>query len=118
MARPRLEHRTDRQRPITVSVSARDRAAIEAKAAAAGLPLSAYLRSLGIGAQPRANPVLRHEQVLALAKVNADQGRLGGLLKMWLVDRPGRGASEVEVRRLLNQIRDLQTRLAEIANSV
>ena len=114
MGRPRLENRTDRKRPITVSVSPRDRAAIEERAAIAGLPLSGFVRSAALGQAVRANRILHHEQVLALAKVNADQGRLGGLLKLWLTDRPGRGAPEVEVRRLLNAIRGAQTRLAEI----
>ena len=50
--------------------------------------------------------------------MNGDQGRLGGLLKLWLVDRPGAGAPEIEVRRLLDRIGELQGRLAEIAGRV
>ena len=53
-----------------------------------------------------------------LAKVNGDQGRLGGLLKLWLVDRPGRGVSEIEVHRLLERIGDLQGRLADVVGRV
>jgi hypothetical protein len=49
-----------------------------------------------------------------LVKVAGDQGRLGGLLKLWLVDQPGKGAPEIEVRRLLERLGDLQTTLAEI----
>jgi hypothetical protein len=53
-----------------------------------------------------------------LAKINGDQGRLGGLLKLWLVDRPARGIPEIEVRRLLEHIGELQGRLAEVVGRV
>ena len=118
MSRPRVEHRTDRHRPLSVAVSARDRAAIEARAAAAGLPLSTFLRTAALGRHIRGNAALNHEAIRDLAKVNADQGRLGGLLKLWLTDRPGRGASEFEVRRLLNEIQELQGQLAKIAERI
>jgi hypothetical protein len=42
------------------------------------------------------------------------KGGLGGLLKPWLVDQPGRGASEIDVRRLLEKTNDLQGTMAEI----
>ena len=45
---------------------------------------SSYLRSVGIGYQPKS--VLDHKAIEDLAKVNADLGRLGGLLKMWLAN--------------------------------
>jgi len=72
----------DRNRPLKVLVSERERAEIETRAAATGLSVSAYLRNLGLGFQPQST--LDHEAVLALLKVNADQGRLGGLFKLWL----------------------------------
>ena len=78
-----------------------------------GLRLSAHRRS----GQP-IRSVLDHAAVMDLAKVNGDQGRLGGLLKLWLVDRPGRGAPEIEVRRLLERIGELQGRLAEVVGRV
>ena len=53
-----------------------------------------------------------------LVKVAGDQGRLGGLLKLWLLERPGKGASESEVRQLLNRLGDLQATLAEIVSRV
>jgi hypothetical protein len=36
------------------------------------------------------------------------------LLKLWLVDRPGNGAPEIEVRQLLERLGELQTTLAGI----
>lgn len=106
----------DRLRQLRVVVSASERAKIEQRAKEAGLSVSAYLRTAGLG-----NPIrstLDYAAALELAKVNGDQGRLGGLLKLWLVDRPGRGVPEIEVRRLLDRIGDLQGKLAELVGRV
>ena len=106
----------DRKRQLRVVVSAGERAKIEQRAQAAGLSVSAYLRTAGLGHPIKS--VLDHAAVMDLAKVNGDQGRLGGLLKLWLVDRPGRGVSEIEVHRLLERIGDLQGRLADVVGRV
>ena len=106
----------DRQHPMKVLVSASERQRIEQRAQEAGLSVSAYLRAAGLGKAIK--PVLDHAAVGDLIRVAGDQGRLGGLLKLWLVDRPGRGAPEAEVRRLLDRIGDLQTRLAEVVGRV
>lgn len=78
--------------------------------------MSAFLRTAGLGHPIRSS--LDYTAALELAKVNGDQGRLGGLLKLWLVDRPGRGVPEIEVRRLLDRIGDLQSKLAEVVGRV
>ena len=97
-------------------VSAVDRMRIQERARVAGLSVSAYLRASGLGHPIRS--VLDYDAVRDLAKVNADQGRLGGLLKLWLEDRPGRGAPEIDVRRLLERIDDLQGRLIDVVSRV
>jgi len=102
--------------PMKVFVTDRERERIEERAKAAGLSVSAYLRTAGLGHPIRS--VLDYDAVRDLAKVNGDQGRLGGLLKLWLVDRPGRGAPEIEVRRLLERIGDLQGQLADVVGRV
>jgi hypothetical protein len=48
-----------------------------------------------------------------LLKACGDLGRLGGLLKFWLVERPGEGAPETDVRRLLNQIGELREQIVD-----
>jgi hypothetical protein len=106
----------DRRRQLRVVVSASERAKIEQRAHAAGLSVSAYLRTAGLGHPIKS--VIDHAAVVDLAKVNGDQGRLGGLLKLWLVDRPGRGAPEIDVRRLLERIGELQGRLADVVGRV
>jgi len=101
---------------MKVFVTDDERARIEEHAKGSGLSVSAYLRTAGLGHPIKS--VLDHAAVVDLAKVNGDQGRLGGLLKLWLVDRPGRGAPEIEVRRLLERIGELQGQLAEVVGRV
>jgi hypothetical protein len=78
------------KRPINVWVTADERQRIERLAAATSLPVSVYLRTLGLAFEPKST--LDADSVLALLKLGGDLGRLGGLLKLWLVDRPGDGA--------------------------
>jgi hypothetical protein len=101
---------------LSAAVSADDRARIQERARVAGLSVSAYLRASGLGHPIRS--VLDYDAVRDLAKVNGDQGRLGGLLKLWLEDRPGRGAPEIDVRRLLERIDELQRRLIDMVSRV
>ena len=82
----------------------------------AGLSVASYLRACALGRQ--VHSVLDLRAVNDLVKVAGDQGRLGGLLKLWLVDQPGRGTPEIEVRRLLDKIGDAQAALAEIVGRV
>ena len=102
--------------PMKVFVTEAERARIEQRAKAAGLSLSAYLRAAGLNQPIRS--ILDHDAVRELAKVNGDQGRLGGLLMLWLVERAGQGAPEIEVRRVLDRVGEIQTQLADIAGRV
>jgi hypothetical protein len=106
----------DRNRTLRVVVSASERAGIEQRARAAGLSVSAYLRTVGLNRQTRA--MLDYEAARELVRVAGDQGRLGGLLKLWLSERPGQGASAAEVRGLLARIEALQAKLAEVVSRV
>jgi len=71
--------------------------------------VSAYLRNLGLGFQPHST--LDQEAVLALLKVNADQGRLGGLFKLWLSGQSAPAAETPEIRKLLGAIEESQLKL-------
>ena len=75
-ARDRINH-------LQVVVDAEERAEIKRRAAASGLSVSAYLRAVALGRQ--VGSVLDHKAAGELVKVAGDQGRLGGLLKLWLV---------------------------------
>lgn len=116
MGRPRLEDPTNGL--ITIAVNRRDRAALEARAEAAGLSLSRYIRNAALGSRAPANPNLNFERLRDLTHVAADQGRLRGLLKMWLASRPDVGAPVHDVRRVLREIEQLQRKLAELAGQI
>lgn len=92
----------DRQRPLRIYVSDAERAKIEASANAAGLSVSSFLRTVGLGYEPTSS--LDHDAIAALIKVAGDQGRLGGLLKLWLAERAGEGVSEIVVTDLMDEL--------------
>ena len=46
-----------------------------------------------------------------LLKVNADQGRLGGLFKLWLSGKSTPSAEALEIRKLLAAIEESQLKL-------
>ncbi len=70
----------ERNGGLHVAVSAADRAPIKERAMLAGLSVSAYLRPSGLGHPIRS--VLDYDAVLHLARLNGDQGRPVGLLKL------------------------------------
>ena len=94
-------------------LSPEEREKIESKAAAKGLSASAYLRTLGLGYEPR--PVLDVEQVDGLLKLGGDLMRLGELLKLWLNEQPDRGVSVIDVQRLFAQIMETRAQIADKA---
>jgi hypothetical protein len=110
------EESRDRNRHLKVVVSSRERAEIETRAAATGLSVSAYLRNLGLGFQPHST--LDHEAILALLKVNADQGRLGGLFKLWLSGQNSPSPETAEIRKLLTAIEDCQLKLKSLVGQL
>ena len=82
---------------------------------------SAYLRQVGLGMPIKS--ILDQNSIADLAKVNADQGRLGGLLKLWLtVDaklKPyDRAKLSTNITKLLGEIKRLQDLLFEKATSI
>ena len=105
----KVEESRDRNRPLKVFVSERERAEIETRAAATGLSVSAYLRNLGLGFQPHST--LDQEAILALLRVNADQGRLGGLFKLRLSGQSVSSGETMEIRKLLTAIEESQLKL-------
>ena len=112
MPHGKVQESRDRNRPLKVVVSGRERAEIETRAAATGLSVSAYLRNLGLGFQPHST--LDQEAILALLKVNADQGRLGGLFKLWLSGQSAPSAETPEIRKLFAAIEECQRKLKAV----
>jgi len=99
------------KRPINVWATAAERAEIERHAKATGQPVSVFLRTVGLAYEPKS--VLDAELVGELLKACGDLGRLGGLLKLWLAEKPGEGAPEADVRALLHSIGELRDQIVE-----
>ena len=98
-----------RRHAIKIYVSRDEHDRLLQRASGCDLSLSAYLRMVGTGYQPKST--MDAQAILSLVKINADQGRLGGLLKLWLSEKPGAGASAFDVRQLLRKIEASQAEL-------
>jgi hypothetical protein len=117
---PRTDAKKEKTRrestPIKVWVTTAEKAAIAEKAAAHSMSISRYLRALGL-ALPIQSTV-DQRAMLDLLKINADLGRLGGLIKMWLTsNESSQSASaqvmEIKLDRTLNEISALQKKMKE-----
>ena len=98
--------------PIKVWVTLEERAEIEVRAAQTGLSVSAYMRAAGLNHPVRS--VLDLKAVADLVRVNGDLGRVAGLLKLWLAEKRGQGASPVDVEALMKVLWELQTEMRQI----
>lgn len=100
------------KKPIWVSVTEDERKAIQDTARQVRLPVSALLRKLALGYEPPSKIDL--ETLYAVGRLRGDFGRLGGLLKLWLVDAPGQAIPESEVRAALDAILTKQGELSSL----
>lgn len=98
--------------PIKVQVTADERKAIQDTARKVRLPVSALLRKLALGYKPPSKIDL--ETLYAVGRLRGDFGRLGGLLKLWLVDAPGQAVPESEVKAALDTILAKQGELSDL----
>ena len=103
--------RAKRAHILRVVVSDDERTKIAASAALTRLSVSAYLRRVGLAYEPKT--ALDHERVRDLIRVRGDIGRVGGLLKLWLTERPGDGAGVDDVRAVLNDLDQIADELRE-----
>lgn len=109
------ENKTTRKSctPIKVYCLPEERAVIEENARRAGLSASTYLREVGQGYQIQG--VTDAEQVRELVRVNGDLGRLGGLLKLWLMnDAKVAGFGPNTILALLQRIETNQERMSHL----
>ncbi|CAM8819228.1 conjugal transfer protein TraJ [Burkholderia ubonensis] len=98
---------------LRVPVLPDEEAAIRSNAAKAGLSVAAYLRNVALGYEIRS--ILDYKYIADLAKVNADLGRLGGLLKLWLTnDKRVAGFSQSTILALLAKIEGTQNEMRQI----
>ena len=99
-------------RASLVKLTDAEHTSIAETARAVGLPVAVMIRRLALGYEPES--IVDVETLLELIRLRADLGRLGGVMKMWLVDQPGAGAPEADVRAALNQILDRQIDVAAL----
>ena len=108
---------TRKARHLRVPVLPAEEAQIKRLAAAAGLPVAAYLRKVGLGY--RLPGILDHRRVEELARINGDLGRLGGLLKLWLTNDERTAAfGEATIRAVLAKIADTQDEMHAVMRAV
>ncbi|QIQ22533.1 plasmid mobilization protein [Zophobihabitans entericus] len=89
--------------PIKVWVFPDEKEIITNNAKQHGLKNSAFLRSLGLNIV--VNGVIDQQAVIDIVKVNADLGRLGGLLKLWLTkDEKLKSWDKDSIEKLLDEI--------------
>lgn len=101
---------------LKVLVTPEEKAEIERRAAQAGMSRSMYLRRAGLGYP--INSVADLEAVTDLVKTTGDLGRVAGLLKQWLAEQRGKGASAVEVEQVMLEFRELQAELRQITGKL
>ena len=104
-------------RHLRVPVLPEEEAQIKNNAAAAGLAVAAYLRTVGLGYQ--VTGILDNQRVEELARINGDLGRLGGLLKLCLTDDIRTlQFGESTILALLSKIEDTQDRMHDVMRAV
>jgi hypothetical protein len=91
---------------VLINMTPDEHAAITEVAAETGLPVAVLMRRLALGYQPES--IVDIQTMLELIRLRGDLGRLGGLLKWWLVEPRGGGAPEVDVHKVLKDALDLQ----------
>jgi len=106
---------------LRVPVLPSEEAIIKENAAKACLTVAEYLRRLSLGHVIKST--LDSQYVLQIVKVNADQGRLGGLLKLWLTDDAKLSACGTQftsgmVRALLKRIEANQNEMLRLVQAL
>lgn len=86
---------------------------IKKRAAQASRSVSAYVRAVCLGREVKST--VDHDAVIALLKINADLGRLGGLLKLSISQK---SADVIAVRELLEGLNSTRRRLDEKIKSL
>lgn len=103
--------------PIKVYCLPEEKAQIQANAAAAGLSVASFIRKVAMGYQVES--IVDIEQVVELSRVNADLGRLGGLLKLWLANDPRTvDFSPTLIKTLLAKIESTRRELRNIMDRI
>lgn len=96
---------------IPIRVTPEEKNRLQELAKAHGLRLSEYMRQAGFVQEITSRTEI--ETVLQLAKINADQARLGNMLKL-AIDME----NNLKIERLITEIRQTQQQLKDAVNRV
>lgn len=101
-----------RQKHLRIPVLPEEEHQIKSNAKQAGLSIAEYLRRIAMGFEVRSQS--DEKNILELAKINADMGRLGGLLKLWLTrDERLSHIDPKAIIALLDRIKKTQSSMLE-----
>lgn len=104
-------------RHLRVPVLPNEEQNIKNNATKSGLKTAEYLRRLGLGFTIHSTIDTQH--ILELAKINADLGRLGGLLKLWLTnDERLKHIEPKTIMVVLNKIQTTQTAMLDLVEKL
>ncbi len=104
-------------RHLRVPVLPNEEIQIKSYAATAGLSIAEYLRRVGLGVQLQST--IDKDYILQLSKINADLGRLGGLLKLWLTqDKRVAHFDLATIKTLLSGIKTTQGAMLEVVKKL
>lgn len=111
--RPRQQRRT----PYKVRLNDEEKAVIDAAAGLTRLPPATYIRQVALGYQPASK--VDSQAVVELARLRADVGRVGGLLKLWLAEKRGQGGvTPRDVSGLYDELQVLKDAMAAVMRSL
>jgi hypothetical protein len=103
--------------PIKVYCLSEEKAQIQENAEASGLSVASFIRKVAMGYQVES--IVDIKQVIELSRVNADLGRLGGLLKLWLANDPRTiDFSPTLIKALLAKIESTRQELRTIMDRI
>ena len=112
---PKITRKTSKR--LRVPVLPDEEARIKANAASAGLTVAEFLRRVSLGF-PIVS-IIDKQHISELSKINADLGRLGGLLKFWLTqDTQLKPIGEAPIRALLHRIEKTQTAMLAVVKKL
>ncbi len=104
-------------RHLRVPVLPEEEIQIKTNAAQAGLSIAMYLRRIGLGYDVQST--VDKDSIIELSKINADMGRLGGLLKLWLTqDKRVAHFDHRRIKTLLDRIRTTQEAMFEVVKKL
>jgi len=117
MDKKNQKHTRKHGRHLRVPVLPDEESLIKFNAAQSGLSIAEYLRRLGMSYSIQS--VIDKDAILELSRVNADLGRLGGLLKLWLSDDSRLSHFSPEtIRTLLRRISGTQKIMLDKVNQL